>query len=813
MSSLEKRFLIARREIIASDFRGLNGMQLEAVFATEGPLLVLAGAGSGKTTVLVNRVANIVKYGRASDSDEIPPFVGESEVEFLERFCSCPNEDEREAAEKLCALDPAPPWSVIAITFTNKAAGELKERLSRMLGGAADDIWASTFHSACVRILRRDIERLGYQRGFAIYDTSDCERVMKDIISSLRLDERLFSARSLLHKISEAKSSEVFASGYISSGLEPDAGRAATIARAYAEYERRMRGANALDFDDLILLAVVLLESNPDILEYYQRKFRYVLIDEYQDTNGIQDKFARLIAGGYENICVVGDDDQSIYRFRGATVENILTFDQAARHPQARVIKLEQNYRSTGNILRAANHVIEHNSGRKGKELWTANGDGDPVTVYAAYDDSDEAAYIAQKVLDGVRAGGNLRDFAVLYRMNAQSNRIEDVFIRSGIPYHIVGGTPFFGTQEIKDVTAYLWAVHNHADDLRLMRIINVPARGIGGTTTAAVEDIARANGTTCFEVIRRAAEFPELRRATARLRAFAALIEQLAQIAEERPLDEFYDEFLDRTGYLRMYEAKLESDPKAQDRIDNVLELKSNIVRYCEQTDEPTLGGFLEEVSLFTDLERYDEQDDRVVMMTLHSAKGLEFPNVFICGMEDELFPGNRSLGFKEELEEERRLCYVGITRARKRLWLTHARSRMLYGRTSYNSPSRFLAELPEDCVERVESEQLVAQRRAARTWEFAESGGGSRGSRDGGGRPQQQRYRYRPQAYSQGAKKTNRLSLHEGDVVEHKTFGLGEVISVKETSGDALLEIEFESAGRKHMMLNTASQFMTRR
>ena len=793
----EKRFLTVRREIIASDFRGLNRMQLEAVFATEGPLLVLAGAGSGKTTVLVNRVANIIKYGRASDSDEIPPFVDEREVEFLERFAASPNEEERAAAERICALDPAPPWSVLAITFTNKAARELRDRLGRMLGEAADDVWASTFHSACVRILRRDIERLGYERGFAIYDTADCERVMKDIMSSLHIDERTTNARALLHRISEAKSSEVFAADYIGSGLEEDGARAAVTARAYKEYEQRMRAANALDFDDLILLAVVLFETNPDVLAYYQNKFRYVLIDEYQDTNGIQDKFARMIAGGRNNICVVGDDDQSIYRFRGATVENILNFDRDTRHPHARVIKLEQNYRSTGNILRAANCVISNNAGRKGKELWTANGQGERVTVYAAYDDRDEAAYIAQKVLDGLRAGCALKDFAVLYRMNAQSNRVEDMFIRSGIPYHIVGGTPFFGTQEIKDVTAYLWAVHNHSDNLRLMRIINVPARGIGNTTAAAVEQIAQREGTSCFEVISHAAQFPEIGRAAAKLRAFCGLVEELTKSAAEKPLDEFYEEMLDRTGYLRMYEAKLDSDPKAQDRINNVLELKSNIARYCEQTPEPTLGGFLEEISLFTDLEQYDEQDDRVVMMTLHSAKGLEFRNVFICGMEEEIFPGNRAAGFPEEIEEERRLCYVGITRAREKLYLTHARMRMLYGRTSYNTPSRFLSELPDECVEREASELLVAQRHAVGAPPRAQSEG----------------YRTRRPAYVSPAKTARKMTLNPGDFVEHRTFGVGEVLSVKATGGDALIEIEFESAGRKHMMLNTAAQFMTKR
>lgn len=801
---VKKRFLRARREFIAKDFAGLNDMQMRAVMATEGPLLVLAGAGSGKTTVLIQRVANLIKYGRAADCDEVPDAVDESDVEFLERFLASQNEDEREAAEKLCAYQPAAPWNVIAITFTNKAAGELKERLESRLGQRADDVWASTFHSACVRILRREIERLGYSRDFTIYDSSDSERLMKQIVADLKLEEQTFAPKVVLNYISSAKDKMIFPNEYEAAFASDNAYRASRIALAYKEYAKRMKEANALDFDDLILLTVRLLLENDDVREYYQQKFRYVLVDEYQDTNNLQYLLASTLAGGYGNFCVVGDDDQSIYRFRGATVENILRFDSQNRG--TRVIKLEQNYRSTKTILSAANSVIENNRGRKGKELWTDNDPGELITVYTAADDGDEANFVARQVLDGVAQGGKFRDYAVLYRMNAQMNRVEDAFKRNGVPYRVIGGTRFFDRAEIKDVLSYLWVIHNHADNLRLERIINVPARGIGRTTVDAVAFYAGNTGLSMFDICRHAQEYETLGRSAAKLKLFAEMIEQLSAFSLEHSPSELYDEMIEKTGYVAALEAKTATDPDARGRIENVLELKSSIISYEQEAEEPSLGGFLDEVSLFTDIERYDEGADAVVLMTMHSAKGLEFPNVFIIGMEEGMFPGMRSIGMEEELEEERRLCYVGITRARRKLFITCARRRMIFGRTSFNPPSRFVDELPDDCIEERKSELIDRPESGGfrQRFDFFEDDGPSARKRDV--------YR-KAAAVSASKPAAPAMKLEAGDKVTHTAFGDGVVAAVKPMGGDALVEIQFEGVGLKRLMLKTASKFLTRR
>ncbi len=803
--SLKERFLRARRELIARDFSALNDMQLRAVMATEGPLLVLAGAGSGKTTVLIQRIANLIKYGRASDSDEINEFTDESDVEFLERFLTSPNEEEREAAERLAALDPASPWSIIAITFTNKAAGELKERLSARLGPRAEDVWASTFHSACVRILRRDIEKLGYSRDFTIYDNADSERLLKDIAADLRLDENSFAPRTLLSSISRAKDKMIFPGEYEAAFAGDNAYRASKTAQAYAEYMRRMKAANALDFDDLILLTVQLLLTHDDVREYYQRKFRYVLIDEYQDTNNLQYLLASTLAGGWGNLCVVGDDDQSIYRFRGATVENILRFDSQNRG--TRVIKLEQNYRSTKTILAAANSVIEHNAGRKGKELWTANDDGGRVVVYTAADDNDEADFVARQILANVTAGGHFRDHAVLYRMNAQMNRVEDALKRSGVPYRVIGGTRFFDRAEIKDMLAYLWVIHNHSDDLRLGRILNVPARGIGNTTQDAAAYLAASAGIPVFEVIEGASEYPTLVRASAKLHAFADMINYLSDFAASHTVSELYDELIEKSGYVLALEAKSANDPDVKVRIENVLELKSSIISYEDAAEEPSLGGFLDEISLFTDIEKYDESADAAVLMTLHSAKGLEFPNVFIIGMEEGMFPGMRSALEQDDLEEERRLCYVGITRAKKQLYITCARRRMIFGKTSFNPPSRFVDELPEECVEEKKSELLERASSRPLSFSFDDDDGFGAAPRR---RPQANPFRQTRPAVASAGKPLPKLS--PGDRVTHKAFGAGTVKSVKQMSGDALIEIEFDSGATKRLMLKSASAFLVK-
>ncbi|MDR1116773.1 MAG: UvrD-helicase domain-containing protein [Oscillospiraceae bacterium] len=792
---LKEKFLRLRRELISLDFSMLNDMQKKAALATEGPLLVLAGAGSGKTTVLIQRIANIIKYGRASDSDDIPDYITEDDVSFLEGYLAAPNGDEREAVEKLCELYPAAPWNVIAITFTNKAAGELKARLTERLGSGANDVWASTFHSACVKILRRDISRLGYSGGFTIYDTQDSERMMKGILSDLNIDDKAITPKTVLRSISRAKDRMIWPEEYITAFPDESDYYAGKVAKAYAEYVKRMRAANAVDFDDIILLAVTILLGHDDVREYYQKKFKYVLIDEYQDTNNLQYLLAKLLAGGWQNICVVGDDDQSIYRFRGATIENILSFE--SQYKRTRVIKLEQNYRSTGNILTAANGVIENNMGRKGKALWTDNGSGEMVTVYNAYDENDEAAFITRTVLEGVAAGGRFKDYAVLYRMNAQMNRIEEAFKRGGVPYRVIGGTRFFDRQEIKDVLAYMCLVDNPSDNLRLERIINVPARGLGQKTVETVAYFAASLEKPMFDITASASEYEPLLRSASKLHAFADLILLLRELAAALPLDEFYDELLSKTGYLKMWEDKEATEPEVRTRIENILELKSNIVNYMEGAEEPSLGGFLEEVSLFTDIERYDNDADAVVMMTIHSAKGLEFPGVFLAGVEEGLFPGYRSSGFPEELEEERRLCYVGITRARQSLYILHARQRMLFGKTSYNQPSRFIGEIPENCA-RTRVSELIPQVRESRV---RMDPGRTEPIRPRGGL-----------SISPAASAGPKLSLSKGDMIRHAAFGEGMVLSVKQMGGDALLEVAFEAVGTKRLMQKSAAKFITK-
>ena len=695
---MDSRFLAARKKYIAAQFSQLNEMQQEAVLSTEGPLLLLAGAGSGKTTVLINRIANLMRFGRGSDSNEIPDAVTEDDVRFLENLPEVLSDYERWQADRLCAVEPPVPWSIIAITFTNKAANEMKERLSTLLGPEAQDIWAMTFHSACCRILRRDIERMGYERSFTIYDTSDSERVMKEIIKDMGLDDKTFPPKYVLGAISREKDKMVSPHQMLERAEATGDLRALHIARAYVKYQAQLKDNNALDFDDIIYVTVQLLQQHEEVRTYYQRKFRYVLVDEYQDTNHMQYLLTSLLAGGYENICVVGDDDQSIYRFRGATIENILNFEKQYRN--SRTIRLEQNYRSTQSILNAANAVIAHNVGRKGKRLWTANGQGDPITVYEASDEGGEGNYVAGKIISGSR-GKNFKDYAILYRTNAQSNALEFALKRNGIPYRVIGGMRFFDRAEVKDMLSYLCVINNRADDLRLKRIINNPPRGLGAKTVETASRLAEAEGKPLYSVISDPYSYGPLEKPAMKLMQFSAMIEEMAQLLEEgMSLPEFYDELLNRSGYVEMLLAKDTEENKT--RLENVRELKSSIHSYLENGDNPTLAGFLEEIALYTDLEQYNPGDDAVVMMTMHSAKGLEFPHVFLVGFEDGLFPGMRSIGDAEEMEEERRLCYVAITRAKESLTICYAKQRMLYGRTSAALPSRFLKEIPESCIVR---------------------------------------------------------------------------------------------------------------
>ena len=780
---LLNRFIAARRKYILSQYDSLNNMQKEAVATTEGPLLLLAGAGSGKTTVLINRIANLIRYGRGSDSNDVPDIITEDDVLFLETLQEPILQIDKHRADYLCALDPVSPWNIIAITFTNKAANELKERLTNMLGPEGQDVWAMTFHSACCRILRRDAERIGYSNSFTIYDTADSERVMKDIIKDMGLDDKTFPAKYVLSIISRYKDKMVSASELLDQVEADNDIRMLHVARAYQKYQTRLKENNALDFDDIIFQTVVLLQEHEDVRTFYQRKFRYVLVDEYQDTNHMQYLLTSLLAGGYENICVVGDDDQSIYRFRGATIENILNFEKQYRG--SRIIRLEQNYRSTQAILNAANAVIANNIGRKGKRLWTANGEGKPITVYESNDEGAEANYVANQIITSSK-GKNFKNYAVLYRTNAQSNALEFAFKRNGIPYRVFGGMRFFDRAEVKDMLAYLCVINNRADDLRLHRIINNPPRGIGAKTIEIADRLAQAEGNGLYKVISDPYSYGPLEKSASKLLQFVVLIEELAELLESGiSLPDFYDQVMEKTGYLSMLECKPTEENKT--RIENIKELKSSINAYVQNAEAPTLAGFLEEIALYTDLETYNEGDDAVVMMTIHSAKGLEFPHVFLVGFEDGLFPGMRAIGDREEMEEERRLCYVAITRAKENLTITYAKQRMLYGRTNAALSSRFLKEIPEDVMIKKGGYQAAPAYYSANV---------------------QRKIPSYQNAYSYSNKTpTNYPELKKGDMIQHTAFGRGMVLSVVKMGGDALLEIAFDQIGTKKLMAKTAA------
>lgn len=779
-------FLELRKKIIEKDFARMNDKQKQAIFTVNDPLLILAGAGSGKTTVLVNRIANIIKYGNAYNDVFIPEFVDEACINKLKIYAQ--NEDNSTDLPFNLSVDSARPWQILAITFTNKAANELKERLVNMLGEIGNDVWASTFHSTCAKILRQHAEKLGYSNHFTVYDTDDVKRLIKECQQTLNIDDKILSHKSIISAISHAKDNMISHKEY--SHQAGNDYRLTQIAKVYNMYQMRLIEADAMDFDDLLFNTVTLFRKCPDVLEYYQDKFHYVMVDEYQDTNKVQYEFIKLICQKRKNLCVVGDDDQSIYKFRGATIENILNFEKT--YKDAKIIKLEQNYRSTQNILDAANAVIENNSERKGKKLWTQNNAGEKIHLHTAFNENDEANYIAETILNKVATGANYSDFAILYRMNAQSSNIERTFIKSGISYRIIGGHRFYERKEIRDVIAYLSVINNPNDEVRLRRIINRPKRSIGDKTISKITEIAAQTGQSLLEIIRHADEYSDLLRAALKLKKFANLIDGLIE-ASDNPdfsLHNLYQKVLEDIDYLE--NIKLEKDD-VDARIENINELLSNIIKYEQENgDSASLEGFLEEVSLMTDIDNYDNNANAVTLMTMHSAKGLEFPVIFLPGFEEGIFPGTQSIYNPEELEEERRLAYVGITRAKKELYIINAETRMLFGSTSRNKPSRFSLEIPESLVEKTENKRAVQK-----TFNDIKLN-----------------YKAPVKSLSASARTFNHIEKHQnnasffvaGDVVVHKVFGKGNVLSARPMGNDTLLEINFDGVGNKKLMANYA-------
>lgn len=789
----KSEILALRRAVLEKDFARMNDRQKQAVFTVNGPLLILAGAGSGKTTVLINRIANILRYGDAYNSTYLHDDLDENDIAackaYIENGTPLTTETQEHLSVSACA-----PWRIMAITFTNKAAGELKDRLCAMLGETANDIWASTFHSTCARILRRDGERIGYSSHFTVYDTDDQRRLMKNILKELDISEKNITPKSILNEISRAKDSLISPAEYaLTVG---DDFRLKIISRAYTTYQKRLEDADAMDFDDLINKIVELFKKCPDVLEYYQNRFRYLMVDEYQDTNHAQYTFVRMLAEKSGNLCVVGDDDQSIYKFRGATIENILSFENTFQN--ATVIRLEQNYRSTQNILDAANAVIEHNTERKGKTLWTQNGTGAMIHLHTAENETDEAERITKIILDGVAAGRKFSDYAVLYRMNSQSLTFERNFAKSGVPHRIIGGTRFYERREIREMIAYLSVINNPSDEMRLRRIINTPKRSIGDRSVEVAAQIGQQTGETLFEVVSHAKDYPALSRAANKMTLFAAQMQGLIELNndEKVTLGELYDELVERIDYLNFL--KTDDPESAEDRAANVQELASNLRRFEEENPEGTLSDFLEEVSLITDIDNYDNNADSVVLMTVHSAKGLEFPVVFLPGMEENIFPGMASVYVPSEVEEERRLAYVAITRAKEELYIFHAESRMIFGMTNRNRVSRFVEEIPEMLVEHTRSRDYSARPVSMPNFGGAKPFGEAPKTKsvaEAGGFTPKPRVKPAPAG-----------TYRVGDTVLHKAFGTGLIVSATPMANDTLLEVAFDKVGTKKLFANFA-------
>ena len=783
--ALKARYNRAKRALFRAYYGAkLNPEQTDAVLTAKGPLLILAGAGSGKTTVLVNRICHIIKYGDAAETDFVPSHMTESDVEALEMAVEADlSREDLETMLPAFIHNPCAPWAMLAITFTNKAAREIKERLTATLGegGAAEDVWAGTFHSICVRILRKYGDRIGLPQGFSIYDTADQKRLVSDVMKELNIDEKMLPIRSVMSAISEEKDHlRLPAEMHVGSDL-----RAKHIHKIYTAYQESLEKFGAVDFDDIIMKTVKLLEGNPDVLDYYQSKFSYVCVDEYQDTNPAQFRLTALLSAKNRNIMVVGDDDQSIYKFRGATIENILQFDSV--YPDAKVIKLEQNYRSTKTILAAANAVIAHNPARRDKALWCAGEEGDKITMHAVSEGSAESGYIIDTILKMVvNDKKRYSDFAILYRVNEISRGLETAFAKSGLPYRLLGGQRFYDRKEIKDIMSYLLLTLNVADDQRLRRIINVPRRGIGDKTVDTVAAIAAEEGLSMFAVMERAEEFPAIAKSAAKLTEFTRLIRSFqSDILLPSAL---LPVIMEKSGYNAML---LAMGQEGKSDLDNLNELVSAAVEYEKKVEAPTLAGFLEEAALVADVDKYDAEADAVVMMTIHSAKGLEFPVVFIAGAEEGIFPGMQSIREPAELEEERRLAYVAITRAKEKLFITHANERLLYGTTQYRRPSRFFdAELPSNLKEAGRAATPPPRQNAGFRPKAEPLSGefGRRAAVSASATP----------AYHKKAVPT----LAAGDRVSHVTFGDGRILSVRPMGGDVLYEVQFDGGVTKKLM-----------
>ena len=805
MTELNEKFLKAKRALFDKVYgASLNPEQCKAVFTANGPLLVLAGAGSGKTTVLVNRIVYLIKFGNAYFDNTVPEGLTEEAVRALEMALEFPASDIEELLLQFIS-EPAPPWSVLAITFTNKAAGEIRARLDSSFAddGISSMVWAGTFHSVCMRILRKYGDAVELKSGFSIYDTDDKKRMVTDCMKALNIDEKSLAPRVVCDAISRAKDNLHGPDDMDMSG-DP---RSKKIIEIYRLYEKKMREHNAVDFDDIIMKTVNLLRENPDVLAYYQNKFRFVLVDEYQDTNHAQFELTRLLSSGRRNIMVVGDDDQSIYKFRGATIENILSFDK--HYPDARVIKLEQNYRSTTTILEAANSVIRNNSERHGKNLWSAKGDGEPISLYSAPNPDAEGRFILDRISQGVKTGGRkYSDYAVLYRLNALGRTLQTVFAKSGIPYRVLGDMRFYDRKEVKDMVAYLTVVTSPSDNLRLKRVINEPKRKIGAATVDAVEQIADATGLSMYTVMERAGEYTALGKSAEKLVAFTSL---MGKIIEEKqlPSEMLAALFLD-TGYREML---VNEGFEGRGKIENIEELINGAVEYEQRcADEeiaPTPEGFLEEISLITDLDKYDDTQDAVVLMTVHSAKGLEFPVVFLAGMEEGIFPSQQNFGEPSELSEERRLAYVAITRAKEKLYITHSNERMMYGKTTINRLSRFAKlEIPYQLI-REERDRSAPPRMSAYQSTYG------RGERESYQRGYDfSELRRATDIYPKKENKPRRSGASEygvsrlavGTRVSHATFGEGVIVSSRDMGGDVLYEVRFESVGTKKLMATYA-------